>query len=1591
MFGTATKKILTTVSSVAMLTALANTALAQAPKFYISNKDNAKISEIADWSRYDETGHGTPDTEIPSNGDILFVGGNHNLDLDYARTVGVDLLQHDGMELTVNKHLELQSVISTDGTAVGEVGSDVRTDALAAVGADIDAKAQIQYNGDYKLSLLQKAPEFVGIEEVDFNNNEHAYLFFSEPFVGADGKLGDFAADIKSSGGASGNVIVNPGAQVRFTGVWGEDNTGGGGDDERVESLVLLHGHSDVDIFHVADEFNTMMSLARDANFSKGVFIGTDAALRLENGVSLTTPDIKSDVMASIPIPFGESGALILEGNNTINSKIGMTSYQEFINSAGYFAPVLQFRMKGDAALHGSLAAWNIVFDKADSTLSLDGDLFAYLYQNVNGGSGTIKFTADNKTLSFFLGAEVPDFYLDAEEPGAEATPDAKITIDFNNHDSTLEVLEGLGVLYGHLRSTGGNNGTISAKYSAVKLHSTFDDTDRVKDMALNLSSIELDNNLYLSNDLTLEWSEIIFNEDIDTVNLGGKFSVTGQRASTVKVKGDLVLPTIHTENDNTLRLQMSGAAGKVMEVSNIQGSNALKSVIIDGGGKLKLSIKDGKVDTMNNLRFDEDGGELYLYHNAANKEDQIDLTLKANNPFRSDNAQLTFGAAKIQTTIQLTEDSSINDVVFDQIHLDDKLTLSLSKGINLATRRGIIDSATNAKLELLGDNIIRGKVDTDVILASDGVKIYGDVILQNKLAIIDDDSKVFVRGNVDSKLVFQHHNQDLTIDGGYTGVINNYSDGDVAPSSTLTFAGNGNVAIDRMNKMGGANFEELYFVGQGKVILPDASDIAAETVYVAGKKNIYWGQANQAVAPILVVDPGYQGAFYVQNQQSFNNNMGEGYNPISFHLTSKNSDLVLDDTRRPGVKRNRFIVNVLADNQAAKMTIQDTNVIGTLASEAKPLSKLSFAGKASFKGDAFAQQFVQLDNSTVNLRRSNLYGDYKIGQGASLYMNSSKIGNVYAQGVGSIYFDSGYNIVGTLGKAHQRLNSIYVGENASVRLTGDVYAHNTVINTGGRVSAANDLYIQQLTMNHGAEMHLNTNRVELGNLTLSGQAVIGISADTSQSHGQLVFDGKQIKYNSGGTVNLVLYTDNKVAEYSDMALVKVNNVTTEGARSIIDAMKIEAFGRTVEIQDDNSFAITGGVVQEKQKAALRRLKEEQAVQAVANSPRAILADVVKDQKVVVNIDRKIAALQKVREASAEKQKEFVIRLASAMEKPTSAVAGSAVVSNASTSIVGDMLAARMGGQAMPVSFSPGVSAGLGATPTVAAAAGDEPLKYGAWMRTIGGASHQKITKNISSGYKGSLLGGVVGFDVELNERQSVGLALGHIYGKTKMRDTQAGDRIKNRTNLLSLYGQHQINDQWFINGSASYAMTNVSSFAKRVVSQNDYDVAVGEYKVKSLNATIMSGYNFMPHESIILTPTLGLRFANTKQGSYSETGAESQNLTVNVKHKNNVTALAGLSLATRVDAWGVDCTPEIHSMLNYKMGSKYSSSAKVGFVGDDDTVFSQIESASRYTGNLGGSITVQHKMMEYSFGYDAQFGKKYIGHQGSLRVKVNL
>ncbi len=78
---------------------------------------------------------------------------------------------------------------------------------------------------------------------------------------------------------------------------------------------------------------------------------------------------------------------------------------------------------------------------------------------------------------------------------------------------------------------------------------------------------------------------------------------------------------------------------------------------------------------------------------------------------------------------------------------------------------------------------------------------------------------------------------------------------------------------------------------------------------------------------------------------------------------------------------------------------------------------------------------------------------------------------------------------------------------------------------------------------------------------------------------------------------------------------------------------------------------------------------------------------------------------------------------------------------------------------------------------------------------------------------------------------------------------------------------------------------------------------------------------------------------------------------------------------------------PEVHMNVDYAL-SKAASKATYSLDGSSLKFNYKGDKPARFGYNFGASIMTKTDNVEYGVGYDANIADKYLGHQGSLKVR---
>jgi outer membrane autotransporter protein len=682
------------------------------------------------------------------------------------------------------------------------------------------------------------------------------------------------------------------------------------------------------------------------------------------------------------------------------------------------------------------------------------------------------------------------------------------------------------------------------------------------------------------------------------------------------------------------------------------------------------------------------------------------------------------------------------------------------------------------------------------------------------------------------------------------------------------------------------------------------------------------------------------------------------------------------------GVKTN------VADATKVDFILADAKV-RSLGDSVKQLLQVKFTESGSVADGVYSKEVRIDDTKTATLGGIIKSSDFELTAADSkvIFAEGAKVQSIITStGVGEGLAEVAGNVTisQNLGEAVNTLKKVTFADDATktADLGADIFAtdiatHKSVVQltkdvTLNGATATNattfDLANQQLTFN--------------GDLTVNGVNTIKFAindAGTSLSSGKIVINaGKALAFEADAAL-VIAPQDLKATRPTGGAtrtfeLVKNNGTLTAGKELAADK---------VTLTPNNPFITwtiagdaKGGVILTQVDNAAKKLKELLAAKADATDNANIdaLANAAQgtDGAKVIDLLGEFALAN-----NTDKIDEAIDRLT-----------GQTTVTDAledTIAGVGESLGVRAmslaGNQGSPVETRT-----VSSERTTGVSAGDEHARFGAWFSPFFNKTTQKARKG-AAGYKSEAYGASFGFDTRANDDMIIGAAVTASNSELKHKNFKSGDKTKVNSLLFSIYGMQQITDSWFALGSVTFGTNEVKNREKRVA-LTGYEIANGKYSSMSFSGEAMFGYNYIT-EQATLTPMAGLRYTRVNNGGYKESGTTFQNLDVTTKASNKFEVIVGARASGGTfDLNGLTITPEVHGFINYDLINK---NAKSSIKLDGAALTAKANKPVRATYNLGLGANAEYGMMEYGASYDAQLANKRVGHQGTLRLRVNF
>ncbi|NKD85085.1 autotransporter domain-containing protein [Haematospirillum jordaniae] len=285
-------------------------------------------------------------------------------------------------------------------------------------------------------------------------------------------------------------------------------------------------------------------------------------------------------------------------------------------------------------------------------------------------------------------------------------------------------------------------------------------------------------------------------------------------------------------------------------------------------------------------------------------------------------------------------------------------------------------------------------------------------------------------------------------------------------------------------------------------------------------------------------------------------------------------------------------------------------------------------------------------------------------------------------------------------------------------------------------------------------------------------------------------------------------------------------------------------------------------------------------------------------------------------------------------------------------------------------------------------AAGDDTRRNGAWMKVTGGIATQKARNGVA-GNRTNTYGATIGLDNKVTETLRLGGALSYAQSDVKGKDSGQSKTDIN-SYQVALYGSYEPG-QYFVEGQLAWAYNTIKT-SRRITFGGLNRTASGEYDAHQYSASTAVG---MPlHKgAVTLTPKAGMFYSYNSPSSYTETGAEGSNLTINPPSTQILEgSLGGVVAYHHTMRSGAELRPELRAAALYEfLGDDATATAK--YAGAGATIQTPGLKPSKMGGTVGAGMgyTTSDGMWEVRADYDAEMRAGYVSHNGMLTGRINF
>ncbi len=293
-------------------------------------------------------------------------------------------------------------------------------------------------------------------------------------------------------------------------------------------------------------------------------------------------------------------------------------------------------------------------------------------------------------------------------------------------------------------------------------------------------------------------------------------------------------------------------------------------------------------------------------------------------------------------------------------------------------------------------------------------------------------------------------------------------------------------------------------------------------------------------------------------------------------------------------------------------------------------------------------------------------------------------------------------------------------------------------------------------------------------------------------------------------------------------------------------------------------------------------------------------------------------------------------------------------------------------------------------------ASGDLSRDLHFWVQAFGQRGNQGMRANSVGSFEGydvNTYGTTVGLDSDTLVKNST-IGASFTYANTDVNGLTNAD-MDIDSYQLSLYGQHNLQNDMFLRGIAAYAYNDISSTRRNIGGVPGLN-AFGDYNADQLSTTLTAGRDYKLNNTIVgsplVTPTVLVNYLHYMPNSYTETGAGGANLSVD---GNSMDMLEfGVNLQSKWDwnlANGALLQPSVQAGYRYDVvGDNIQTTSS--FTGGGATFGTQGITPAQSTLNGGFGLTYQQsEQVSFTANYNYEHKSDYNSHAAVLRMKYSF